>query len=179
MTQADVDLGLTDFVDFITSQHEYMIKAHAHRQGWRYQTFPDLLLDLAAPREAPLVLPDDIAWMEPGNCYENAHSLMLERDLTYVEGIALFTAVPIQHAWCETADGQIVDPTWVGLKQYVGGHLRPDNAFYLGVRFSTEYKIRHMFTRERYAIFGDDIGDHIQHGFTTNDDGFVVTRGEA
>lgn len=52
----------------------------------------------------------------PRNCYGNAADLALHReDLTYCEGYAVrgeITRVPVEHAWCVTDDGHVVDTTW-------------------------------------------------------------------
>lgn len=175
MTSVDIDLNLGDFVQMITRMDQQMRGLYPVREGWRYQTLHEMLLDLGTPRRAGMALPEGIAPMEMGHCYENAHNLMLEHDLTYVEGLALITAVPVQHAWCETADGTIVDPTWVGLRGWVGV---PFDAFYVGVRFETGFKIRESLRRNDFPILGGyDVGTYVEHGFITNADGLAVEIG--
>lgn len=53
---------------------------------------------------------------EQGACFENAFELALTHpELTYCEGRALSMGiVPVEHAWCVTDDGQVVDTTWSG-----------------------------------------------------------------
>lgn len=48
-------------------------------------------------------------------CYKNAADLALRHDaeLTYCEGLAVrMGAFTVEHAWCVTEDGRVVDPTW-------------------------------------------------------------------
>lgn len=70
---------------------------------------------------------------EPQACYGNAtHLALLDSRLTYVEGYAFIYGVAIQHAWCATADGVVVDPTLV---DHNDGRING----YFGVPFITEY----------------------------------------
>ena len=59
----------------------------------------------------------------PKRCFENASRLAeSDADLTYVEGLAWTTAGwPTQHAWVQTTDGVVIDPTWQTRgKAYIG-----------------------------------------------------------
>lgn len=58
-------------------------------------------------------LPRGVRPMMPKYCFDNAYRLAKRRPKTlrYVEGYATrFMAV--HHAWCVTAEGVVVDPTW-------------------------------------------------------------------
>ena len=62
-------------------------------------------------------LPRDVRRGPMRECFRNAANLALSRhDLTYVEGYAVSGAagipLPLLHAWCVTASGRVVDPTW-------------------------------------------------------------------
>jgi hypothetical protein len=51
----------------------------------------------------------------PFKCHTNAIMLTLScPELTYCEGYAKPTidVDPVEHAWCITADGKVVEPTW-------------------------------------------------------------------
>ena len=62
-------------------------------------------------------------------CYQNAFRLATHhpREYRYAEGIALVPKfnVPVEHAWCVTDEGTVVDPTWDDA----------ESAFYFGVAF--------------------------------------------
>lgn len=62
----------------------------------------------------PRPLPADVLAGEAKACYANAGRLALERDdLQYCEGFAMKKGLfPVHHAWCTTAQGHVVDPTW-------------------------------------------------------------------
>ncbi|MFE6405156.1 hypothetical protein [Streptomyces alboflavus] len=60
----------------------------------------------------PAPLPDDVEEGMPGHCWTEALLLAERTGLYYVEGVALYFGVLIEHAWCATADGTAVDPTW-------------------------------------------------------------------
>lgn len=53
---------------------------------------------------------------ERGLCYLNAANAALDSiELVYVQGIAGATTsmcIPMEHAWLETEDGRVIDPTW-------------------------------------------------------------------
>lgn len=140
--------GLEEIQQYL---RQYMaMRAHTQpaRPGWRYQSHEEFVLD-QGQAFTPAPLPDDIARAEPGQCYANAQRLVMRRnDLRYVEGIAT-SVIQMWHAWCITADGQVVDPTWDN----------PENRCYFGVVFDNA---------EAYAasvetgIFGVIPNDHIR-----------------
>lgn len=80
-----------------------------------------LLLGRAFQAQA---LPPGYAKGEPRACYRNAAELaMRDPALTYCEGYARpQNLIPVHHAWCVTADGSVVDPTWphCATAQYFG-----------------------------------------------------------
>lgn len=76
-------------------------------------------------------------------CYMNAYQLATHRDgYTYVEGMATTEKVPIplDHAWCVDAHGDVVDPTW-----------NEGNA-YFGVPFKTEYIEKTALKTKVYGV---------------------------
>lgn len=56
--------------------------------------------------------PSDLIMLER-HCFDNAFRLVRSRQKTlrYVEGFAS-RFIAVHHAWCVTADGTVVDPTW-------------------------------------------------------------------
>jgi len=61
----------------------------------------------------PKALPRGVDPMESKFCFDNAYELAERRHKTlrYVEGFAS-RFITVHHAWCVTADGTVVDPTW-------------------------------------------------------------------
>lgn len=53
---------------------------------------------------------------ERGLCFMNAANAALDSyELSYVQGVAGATTsmcIPMEHAWVETSDGRVIDPTW-------------------------------------------------------------------
>lgn len=80
-------------------------------------------------------------------CYRNAFDLALAHpgELTYCEGRALSCGfIPIEHAWCVTPDGQVVDTTW-----------RDDERHYFGVRFDTDWLHGWVESRSSYGVLAN------------------------
>src|SRR4051812_11373434 len=79
----DVESFVRDLA--ITNQMMY----DERRDGWRYNSYQALLLDLGTPTMAPLALPDGYEPMELQQCYLNCYTMALcYPELTYVEGLA-------------------------------------------------------------------------------------------
>ena len=75
-------------------------------------------------------------------CFKNAFNLLTVRDdLTYVEGYA-FWFLPVLHAWCVDAAGNVVDPTWDD----------PQDRRYFGVPFDRDFVFATAKERERYGV---------------------------
>jgi len=80
-------------------------------------------------------------------CYRNACDLALAHpgELTYCEGRALSCGIiPIEHAWCVTPDGEVVDTTW-----------SEDECSYFGVCFDTEWLHGWVESRPRYGVMAE------------------------
>lgn len=60
----------------------------------------------------PAPKPDNVKAGTPKQCFDNAYKLASRRsDLRYVEGWAL-GIIPVHHAWCVDAEGNVIDNTW-------------------------------------------------------------------
>jgi hypothetical protein len=80
----------------------------------------------------PKILPAGMKVGTPRACFVNAGNLALKNpELIYVEGYAT-GVIPVNHAWCVTPDGIVVDPTW----QYP--NCSPGDVFF-GVAVKVEY----------------------------------------
>ena len=125
---------------------------------WYYRNYYDLALrESGGPKMAPLELPPDFAVMEANSCFLNCWKLAMDNpDLTYCEGYAYWQSLPLEHAWIETPNGDIVDPTWSGIPDAYG-----HDAIYMGVRFSTEFVMSNSIRTGWSSIFG---GDHTNEG---------------
>lgn len=89
--------------------------------------------------------------MTRNQCFKNAYWLAWwNRDLTYVEGLALpFHGFPTLHAWCVTAAGVVVDPTWTDT----------DLVVYRGVAIPIETVTRIVFRHGVYGVIANDYRD--------------------
>lgn len=81
-------------------------------------------------------------------CFQNAGELALRfpDSLTYVEGLA-HRMIPVPHAWCVTAEGQVVDPTWDN----------PEEAAYFGIPIRYDYLKNHVLNEKVWGLFGEMI----------------------
>ena len=83
-------------------------------------------------------------------CFMNATNLAIGNpDLTYVEGKVSIYGVPIEHAWCATADGIVVDPT-MEAAMADGTYARISD--YFGVPFRTDYVRKAALTNRVYGL---------------------------
>ncbi|MGW4694037.1 hypothetical protein ACWEO1_16780 [Kitasatospora cineracea] len=112
------------------------------RPGWVHHSAFEVVL--AHGRWcAPAPLPDDVEPLPERECFANAAlTERRHRELVYTEGYALVEGLPMvfAHAWCTTADGRVVDPTWADLPgtAYLGIPLthfvpRPVPPYYHGL----------------------------------------------
>lgn len=89
---------------------------------------------------------------EMGNCFGNAADLALwTPGLHYVEGLALAGAfpIPLEHAWVEDDDGNVIDNTW-----------KPDDRdttamTYLGIRVPDPLLRNTLMRRQVYGVLED------------------------
>jgi hypothetical protein len=97
--------------------------------GWTYKGPYDLLQQHGEFYDGSIILPDEwsgVITATPQYCYDNAYWLATRSkgELRYVEGLAKRYII-CDHAWCITADGTVVDPTWAELD----GNIKP-SAYY-------------------------------------------------
>jgi hypothetical protein len=78
----------------------------------------------------------------PKQCFMNAYQLTFEKDLTYVEGYCHMGIIPIEHAWCITREGIVVDPTL------------PTASGYFGVPFKSNYLLGATYKKGTYGLLG-------------------------
>ena len=82
---------------------------------WRYRSFAELVLAEGVVGTTPTT---DVASHHrrgpSGRCFSNASSWSRDDGLIYAEGYAATARVPfgVEHAWCLTGTGIVLDPTW-------------------------------------------------------------------
>ncbi|MFD7731064.1 hypothetical protein ACFV6F_11860 [Kitasatospora phosalacinea] len=83
------------------------------RAGFRWQSIAELLLDQGR-LFTPAPLPGHIAPLPARRCFRNADWTAEQHGLVYAEGWAVAPGFDfeIEHAWCATSDGIVVDTTW-------------------------------------------------------------------
>ena len=89
---------------------------------------------------------------KPQQCYMNATLLALrDSTVTYVEGY-VSCVVPLQHAWCVTADGVVIDPTLGDAKLGSTAGTTDRISDYFGVPFRTDYLMKASTRNKRYGL---------------------------
>ncbi|MBR7825561.1 hypothetical protein KDK95_04530 [Actinospica sp. MGRD01-02] len=124
---------------------------HPGSEGWRHGSIHDVVLAHGRVFE-PAPLPGDVYPALPGHACQAAAILADRHALTYVEGLALLpdSRTVIEHAWCATFGGQVVDAGLSGLSATA----------YLGVAFTMKFR-RSALARSggtRPILIGDPAG---------------------
>lgn len=92
--------------------------------------------------------------MKDKECFCNALHYSMKWDLLYVEGFAVRPnlGLLIHHAWCETKDGVVIDPTW----------RDPEECEYIGVAFCPYDVASHTTKTGRYGLYDSGFGIDIE-----------------
>lgn len=104
---------------------------HSGSGGWRHGSIHDLVLAHGRIFE-PAPLPENVYPALPGAPSKTAAILADQHAWTYVEGLALLpdTRTVVEHAWCATFTGQVIDPNLSGASA----------AAYLGIAFTMNFR---------------------------------------
>ena len=104
---------------------------HPGSDGWRHGSLHDVVLAHGRIFE-PSPLPANVYPALPGHASKAAAILADQHAFTYVEGLALLPDMHtvIEHAWCATFTGQVIDPS-------LNGNTA---AAYLGVAFTMNFR---------------------------------------
>jgi hypothetical protein len=89
---------------------EFLRKHERGRARWRYSGPADLLLKHARCYR-PQSLPRGFWVGAIKECFRNAAFTAMRRGVRYVEGYAS-AVIPVHHAWCADADGNVLEVTW-------------------------------------------------------------------
>lgn len=125
---------------------------HPGSDGWRHGSIHDVVLAHGRIFE-PAPLPDNVYPALPGHPSKAAAILADQHAWNYVEGLALLPDMHtvIEHAWCATFTGQVIDPNLQGQSA----------AAYLGVAFTMKFR-RTTLTRAggtRPILISDPAGN--------------------
>lgn len=118
-------------VDTIVQHAQAMARRARRPEQWRHGSLHELLLAHGRLFE-PAPLPDTVYPALAGHSVQAAAILSEQRGMPYVEGLALLpnTHTVIEHAWCTTWLGQVVDP----------GLGATPAAAYLGIAFTLDFR---------------------------------------
>lgn len=112
----------------------------------------DFYLLLGRAWEAPAQKPFEYRMGPKKQCYRNACLLAQEHpELVYCEGFACAPGLfAMHHAWCVTATGLVVDPTWDA-----------SSAQYYGVALQHEFVLERVDASQHWGVLGDRISSDI------------------
>ncbi len=98
-------------------------------------------------------MPGSTFWSKGGGmCYVHAgKAAMRNRDYTFVEGYAVGSFIPVQHAWIVDKHGLVIETTW--------DHM---GSGYFGVPFRTDYLRQQVKATGRYSMI-----DQYENDWTT------------
>jgi hypothetical protein len=103
----------------------------------------------------PQPLPAEYKRGKIKECFYNAYKLSWNKNLTYVEGFANGALVPVQHAWCVDAAGNVIDNTW------------PDcGTVYYGVALDKQFVDRVVLETGTYGVLDFRSAAFRKHFFT-------------
>lgn len=145
-------------------------------RGYAYPSYHHMVLELGEVTRAPLFVPDDLGVWPERECYTNAQTLATAHpELTYVEGYALASTMPVNHAWLIDPLGTIIDPTWANLD--IDLEFAPP--IYCGIRFDTTFMMTNSLRTGWTSIIAGDWRDtyHLERGFRTDETGLVIGSG--
>ena len=109
-------------------------QSHELLEGYKFNSIQALVLEHGQLCNA-MPLPKQYKPMSSKNCYKNAFKLMTKnKDLIYCEGFAIpFRGnFSLNHAWCITMCGDVIDPTWP---------YYPKGMAYRGIPFERDFVI--------------------------------------
>lgn len=86
---------------------------------------------------------DAVPPMTPQQCYRNAYDLAITKGMIYCEGYVDYFGVPIEHAWCLSKSGLLIEPTM----RYPGRRME-----YFGIPFSASYVTRSIIENGYYGV---------------------------
>lgn len=118
------------------------------REDHRWLCYEAMVLDRGRAYE-PARRPKGLRKQQNRQCFRNATMLALkDRTLRYAEGWACSEiGIPVQHAWCVTREGRVVDPTWPSPEKATG---------YYGMEFDIEDVIAACTGSGYYGLIGND-----------------------
>ncbi|HTJ69911.1 MAG TPA: hypothetical protein VL551_20410 [Actinospica sp.] len=118
--------------------------------GWKHGSLHDVVLAYGRIFE-PAPLPENVYPALPGHASKAAAILADQHAFTYVEGLALLPDMHtvIEHAWCATFTGQVIDPNLSGNTA----------AAYLGVAFTMNFRRTTLAQGAGAILIGNPAGE--------------------
>lgn len=125
-------------------------KTQAIVSSWAYPSYRKMVLDLGTARMATVQSDEVLGEMAERECFSNALEAVQEfQSYTYVEGYAQVSWLCTPHAWLEDENGSIIDPTWAN-------STLAETAFYAGIKFDTEFVLRHVVSTGWASMLSTD-----------------------
>jgi hypothetical protein len=129
--------------------HAQVLVMQKHQPDCRHASFAEFLLAHGREFRIPPAREDGL---NNKTCYANAQRLVGEhpRKLIYCEGLAVpaRTGSPVDHAWCVSRQGWVLDPTW------------DDGLAYFGVPIKLSFVLASQGHRTECSII-----DNWEHGY--------------
>ena len=128
------------------------ISRSSHQGEWAWATYQRMILvhGVAGFKDKGPQLPDTYPVGDVGECFGNAAQLAWAHpELTYVEGYA-GSLVPVEHAWCITKAGKIIDNTWTGAM------FDERASAYMGIQYTTKFLTELLTEQKIFGILSSD-----------------------
>jgi hypothetical protein len=114
---------------------------------WPHPNMEHLVLHVGFRMPAPSPLPKWLRKGTPKMCFRNCLNAVKRHPdkLTYCEGFASGSVIPVIHAWLLSSDGLLFDPTW-------GTHRSGIQNQYHGIPIMLEYALEIFKQRKSYSV---------------------------
>lgn len=145
--------SIKDYLGATVKMREMMREQGGIARDWKYVGIDHLILDNGRRwSKVSKDLPEGLKRGKMGDCYSNAFdAARANPDLTYVEGYAQTSFMPLMHAWVVDRSGTVYDPTWE----------HGTSSEYFGVPLSTDFVGRVIVQQGHYSVFGGDVPGEI------------------
>lgn len=151
--------GIEDFLSGFTRLRQMTGEpTMAEQHGWKYENFNDMILK-EGKRYQPssAELPEGLKGPMQ-ECFRNAWLAAKNiANLTYVEGFAAGSMIPVHHAWVTSNGRDAIEVTWDD---------GPGTEYY-GIAFDTDWVTSRIMRRGYTGVFGEMMDREAQEWFKT------------